>query len=143
MHLSVETDRNTAKSTSDLGNYTVHTLNGGSMPFPENSGKSPFNDEGLVMPKSLNEQVSYDELWDIPASDEMTLLQLLGYARNEMFAQGGHQFGEGTNYLKFFSQYSWYHPDGKVSVDDLASQYPATRKNIESIKFLEKLIKEG
>lgn len=143
VHLSVETDRNTARSTTDLADYTVYTLNEGSMPFPENSGKSPFNSDGLVMPKSLTEQLTCDELWDIPASDEMTLHKLLGYARNEMFAQGGLQFGEGTNYLRHFSQYSWYHPVGQVSVSDLASQYPVTSKNIETIKFLEKLIKEG
>ncbi len=143
VHLSTTTDRNTAKSTSDLSDYQVYTLNEGSMVFPENNGKSPFNSDGLVMPKSVSEAVSYDELWDIPATDDMTLLKLLGYARNEMFARGGHQFGDTSNYRKFYSQYSWYKPTGKVSADELAKMYPATKKNITTIKFLEDLIKNG
>jgi hypothetical protein len=143
VHLSTTTDRNTAKSTSDLSDYQVYTLTEGSMVFPQNNGRSPFNNDGLVMPKSVSETVSYDELWDIPATEDMTLLKLLGYARNEMFARGGHQFGDTSNYRKFYSQYSWYKPTGKVSADDLAKMYPATKKNISTIKFLEDLIKNG
>ena len=143
VHLSVTSDRNTARSTTDLSDYQVYTLNEGSMVFPENNGRSPFNSDGLVMPKSISESVSYDELWNIPATDDMTLLKLLGYARNEMFARGGHQFSDTSNYRKFYSQYSWYKPTGKVSADDLAKLYPATKKNISTIKFLEDLIKNG
>ena len=143
VHLTATSDRNTAKSTSDLAAYQVYTLSGGSMVFPENEGKSPYDANGLVMAKSVSESVSYDELWDIPQTSEMTLLQLLGYARNEMFARGGHKFGDSSNYFKYFSQFSWYKPTGKVSADELAAIYPATKKNISTIKFLETLIKEG
>ncbi len=143
VHLTVFNDSGKARSIDDLKDYKVHTLSGGSMVFPENEGKSPFNDDGLVMPKSTKESVSYDELWDIPATDDLTLLQLLGYARNEMFARGGHQFGDSSNYQKFYSKYSWYKPTGKVSADDLAKMFPATKGNITTIKFLENLIKNG
>ncbi len=143
VHLTVFNDSGKARSIDDLKNYKVHTLSGGSMVFPENEGKSPFDDDGLVMPKSTKESVSYDELWDIPATDDLTLLQLLGYARNEMFARGGHQFGDSSNYKKFYSKYSWYKPTGKVSADDLAKMFPATKGNITTIKFLESLIKNG
>ena len=95
------------------------------------------------MEKSVSEQLTYDELWDIPQTDDMTLLQLLGYARNEMFARGGHKFGDSSNYYKYFSKYDWYKPTGKISVDELAKIYPPTRKNITMIQELEKLIKEG
>ena len=143
MHLTVEKDRSAAKSTADLKDYTVYTLSEGSMVFPENKDKSPFDKDGLVMAKSIKESVSYDELWDIPATDEMTLLKLLGYARNEMFARGGHKFNDTSNYYKYFKQFSWYKPTGSVSADALAEQYPATKKNITTIKFLENLIKNG
>ncbi|MBQ6331743.1 MAG: YARHG domain-containing protein [Clostridia bacterium] len=143
VHLTVEKDRNRAKSTDDLKDYKVYTLNGGSMVFEENEGRSPFDDDGLVMAKSTREAVSYDELWDIPQTSDLTLLQLLGYARNEMFAVGGHQFGDTSNYLKYYKQFKWYKPTGKVSADELAKKYPATKGNITTIKFLEKLIKEG
>ena len=137
------TDRGKAGSTDDLKGYTVYTLNGGSMVFEENDGKSPYDKDGLVMAKSITEKLSYDELWDIPQTKEKTLLDLLGYARNEMFARGGHKFKETSNYYKYFKQFSWYKPTGNVTADQLAAKYPATKDNILTIKFLEKLIKEG
>lgn len=143
VYLTVAKDRSTAKSTSDLKGYTVHTLDGGSMVFSENKNKSAFDKNGLVMSKSLTEKITYDELWDIPATQDMTLLRLLGYARNEMFARGGHKFKDTSTYYKFYKKYSWYKPTGTVSVDALAKKYPETRKNITTIQFLEKLIKEG
>lgn len=143
VHLTVEKDRNRAKSTDDLKNYKVYTLTGGSMVFEENENESPFDSDGLVMPKSIKESLSYDELWDIPQTKDMTLLQLLGYARNEMFARGGHKFSDTSNYYKYFKQFSWYKPTGKVTADDLAKIYPATKGNITTIKFLENLIKNG
>ncbi len=143
VHLTVKNDRSSARSIEDLKGYTIHTLNEGSMVFAENKNKSPFDKDGLVMAKSISEAVSYDELWDIPATDEMTLLKLLGYARNEMFARGGHKFNDTSNYYKYFKQFSWYKPTGSVSADALAEQYPATKKNITTIKFLENLIKNG
>ncbi len=141
--LTVEKDRNTARSKDDLRDYRVYELSEGSMVFPENKDKSPFDKDGLVMAKSIKDELTYDELWDIPATDEMTLLKLLGYARNEMFARGGHKFNDTSNYYKYFKQFSWYKPTGKVTADELAKIYPATKKNITTIKFLENLIKEG
>lgn len=141
--LTTATKDSTARSTSDLSDYTVYTLSGGSMVFEENKDKSPFDKDGLVMPKSIEEHLTYDELWDIPATDDMTLLQLLGYARNEMFARGGHKFNDTSNYYKYYKQFSWYQPTGKVTADDLAKIYPKTQKNITTIKFLESLIKNG
>ena len=143
VHLTSVTDRGKAGSTDDLKGYTVYTLNGGSMVFEENDGKSPYDKDGLVMAKSITEKLSYDELWDIPQTKEKTLLDLLGYARNEMFARGGHKFKETSNYYKYFKQFSWYKPTGNVTADQLEAKYPATKDNILTIKFLEKLIKEG
>lgn len=143
VHLEAVTDRGKANSTEDLKAYKIHTLEGGSMVFDENKNKSPFDKDGLVMEKSLNEKLSYDELWNIPQTKDKTLLQLLGYARNEMFARGGHKFSDTSNYYKFYKQYKWYKPTGKVTADELAAMYPKTKDNITTIKFLEKLIKEG
>ena len=141
--LTVKEGRTAAKSTDDLRDYTVYTLNEGSMVFPENKDKSPFDKDGLVKAKSIEEALTYDELWDIPTTEDFTLLRLLGYARNEMFARGGHKFGDTSTYTKYYKQFSWYKPTGKVTADQLAEKYPATKKNITTIKFLENLIKEG
>ena len=141
--LTVKEGRTAARSTDDLKDYTVYTLNEGSMVFPENKDKSPFDKNGLVKAESIEEALTYDELWDIPTTDDMTLLRLLGYARNEMFARGGHKFGDNSTYTKYYKQFSWYKPTGKVTADELAAKYPATKKNITTIKFLEALIKIG
>ncbi len=132
-----------AKSTADLADYTVYTLTGGSMVFTENNGASPFDSDGLVEAESISRQLSYSELWDIPATKDYTLLQLLGYARNEMFARAGHKFNESGSYYKHFSQYSWYKPTGSITTDALVAKWSSTKGNITTIKFLEKLIKEG
>ena len=142
VHLTVAKTEKSAKSTDDLKGYTVHTLTGGSMVFSENQGKSPFDKDGLVMAKSLSEKLTYDELWDIPQTEDKTLLDLLGFARNEMFARAGNEFKTGK-YADHFKQYSWYKPTGKISADALAKKYPVTKDNITTIKFLETLIKDG
>lgn len=143
VNLRTVTDSSKAKSTDDLSDYEVHKLDGGSMVFAENGSKSPFDGDGLVMAKSLNEKLTYDELWDIVQTKDMTLLQLLGYARNEMFARAGHKFKDTSNYYKYYKQFKWYEPTGEVTANDLAAKYPKTKDNINTIKFLEKLIKEG
>lgn len=143
VHLKTTLDRTTAKSKDDFMGYTVYTLEGGSMVFPENKDKSPFDKNGLVMEKSITQELTTQELWNMPQTSEKTLLDLLGYARNEMFARGGHKFSDTSNYYKHFSKYSWYNPTGRVTADDLAEMYPTTRKNITTIKMLESLIKEG
>ena len=143
VHLTVAKTEKSAKSTDDLKGYTVHTLTGGSMVFSENQGKSPFDKDGLVMAKSLSEKLTYDELWDIPQTKDKTLLQLLGYARNEMFARAGEKFKDTSSYRTFYSQYSWYKPTGTITVSMLKEKYPVSEENITTIKFLETLIKEG
>lgn len=132
-----------AIATTDLRDYTLYTLNGGSLVFPENAGVSPFDENGFVCAHSVTTALTYDELWDIPATNELTLLQLLAYARNEMFARAGHEFDSSGSYYRHFSQYDWYEPSGKVTASELAARWPATASNTSTIKFLESLIKEG
>ena len=141
--LKTVSTRAEARSLSDLTYYTVYTLTGGSMVFPENEGKSPFDENGFVKEKSISQALTYDELWDIPQTAELTLLQLLAYARNEMFARAGHQFDPSGSYYRHFSSYDWYEPDGTVTMADLAEKWPMTASNTSTIKYLENLIKEG
>lgn len=132
-----------AKKTDDLNGWLLYPLEGGSMVFEQNVGKSPFDEDGLVQAESVERELSYRELWEIPQTEDLTLLQLLGFARNEMFARAGHPFAESGSYYKHFSSYDWYEAGDKVSATDLAEIWPKTAKNITTIKFLEKLIKEG
>lgn len=132
-----------ARATDDIKDYTLYTLNDGSMIFPENANRSPFDADGFVMEKSISESLTYDELWDIPQTESLTLLQLLAFARNEMFARAGHQFNTSGSYYRHFSSYSWYDPSGTITAGQLAEKWPITATNTTTIKFLEKLIKEG
>lgn len=132
-----------AKKTTDLDGWLLYTLEGGSMVFEQNVGRSPFDEEGLVKEESVERELTYQELWEIPQTSELTLLQLLGFARNEMFARAGHPFAESGSYYKHFSSFDWYEVGEKVSASELADIWPKTARNITTIKYLEKLIKEG
>lgn len=123
--------------------YTVNTLNGGSMAFGENGGQSPWNDEGLIFENSLEEKLTTEELWNIPAGNNRTLEQLLGFARNEIFARCGHKFKETSSYYTFYSGYDWYDPQGSITYNDIRKDYPNACYNIDLIKKLESLIREG
>ena len=142
--ITVYSKESDAKATDDFptDDYTVHTLTGGSMVF-DGAPKTPFDDDGLVLAKALTATITEDELWDLPQTKDYTLLQVLGFARNELFAQAGHKFSETGMYGKHFSKYSWYKPKGEVTATELGKQYPKTVKNITTIKSLEDLIRNG
>ena len=113
------------------------------MAFSENGGQSPWNDEGLIFENSLEEKLTTEELWNIPAGNNRTLEQLLGFARNEIFARCGHKFKETSSYYTFYSGYDWYDPQGSITYNDIRKDYPNACYNIDLIKKLESLIREG
>lgn len=139
------TSKSSAKGTADFNSslYTVYTLDGGSMVFSENSGTDPFNSDGLVFKDSLDTKLTDEQLWNIPATSSKSLVSLLGYARNEIFARCGHKFKDGSTYYQYFKQFDWYKPTGEVVFNDIEARYSAGAKNIEIIKEIEKLIKLG
>lgn len=142
VYLTSFTSSSKAKSNGAFSNslYNIYTLTGGSMQFPENANTDAFTQEGLVFDNSLEEKLTYGDLWSIPADGEHTLLQLLGYARNEIFARSGHKFKDTSSYFTYFSQYAWYQPEGSVAYNDISK---TGRANIDLIKEIEALIKEG
>ena len=131
-----------ANTTADFASaqYTVQELTGGSMVYPD-APSTRFSD-GRVFPKALKETVSYAEMWKVPQTSSYTLLQLLGYARNELFAEMGHDFKSGT-YYDFYSQFAWYQPTREVSTAQMMSEEPAGYLSLTRITFIETLIKEG
>jgi len=134
-----------ALKTEDLdpGLYTVHILQEGSMAYPEDAGASPFNGDGLLFPWSLTERVTDADVWALAIPQDMTLLQLLGYARNEIFARNGNRFSDSSIYTRFYSNYTWFQPKGSVSYNAIQAQYPVACENIDFFKTVEQLIKEG
>ena len=134
-----------AASTADLpaDQYTVYTLSGGAMVYAEDGGASPFNGDGLLFPNSLTERIAEADVWELVVPSDKTLLQLLGYARNEIFARCGNKFSDTSAYTRFYANYAWYQPKGSVSYNTIKQQYPVAAENIEFIKAMEKLIKEG
>ncbi|MDO4543940.1 MAG: YARHG domain-containing protein [Clostridia bacterium] len=139
------TSASQARGTSDFNSslYDIYTLDGGSMVFSENSGKSPFNSDGLVFSDSLENYITTAQLWNIPATSQRSLLSLLGYARNEIFARCGHKFRDTSSYRTYYLQFDWYEPIGSVSYNDVGSRYPRACTNIDTIKELEDLIEVG
>ena len=143
--LSVKTSASEAARTSefDAGQYAMYPLTGGSMVYPQDAGASPFNSDGLVFPNSLTERVTAQDIWSLPIPEDKTLYQLLGYARNEIFARCGNKFSDTSVYTKLYANYPWFQPKGSVSKSAIKQSYPVASDNIDFIKSMEKLIKEG
>lgn len=127
----------------DPNTYTVHVLTEGAMVYPEDAGASPFNGDGLLFPDSLTERITEADVWSLPISADRTLYELLGFARNEIFARCGNRFADTSVYTRFYADYPWYQPKGSVSYNTIKAQYPVAAENIDFLKAMEKLIKEG
>ena len=67
----------------------------------------------------------------------------LCFARNEIFARNGNKFSDTSVYTRFYANFSWYQPRGSVSYNTIKTKYPVAAENIDFIKTMEKLIKEG
>lgn len=143
--LTSTTSSITAKSTSDFASslYTTYTLNGGSMVYSQDGGTSPFDSNGFVFPDSLETKITASDIWSLPTTNDRTLFQVLGYARNEIFARCGHKFKDTSAYTKFYSSYGWYQPTGSISYNDIKTKFPTACTNIDFIKDYENLIKVG
>ena len=137
--------RDEALGTSDLdpGRYTVQILTEGAMVYPEDNGASPFSVDGLLFPDSLTERITEADVWSLAIPEDKTLLQLLGFARNEIFARCGNKFSDTSAYTRFYADYPWYQPKGSVSYNTIKAKYPVAAENIDFFKAMEKLIKEG
>ena len=145
VRLTVVKSQQEALSTDafDSSAYTVHVLTDGGMVYAEDGGASPFDGDGLLFPNSLTERIADGDVWSLAIPADKTLLQLLGYGRNEIFARCGNKFSDTSVYTKFYSNYPWYQPKGSVSYNTIKTKYPVAAENIEFIKAMEKLIKEG
>ncbi len=127
----------------DPAQYTVRGLTDGAMVYAEDNGASPFNGDGLLFPDSLTERITDADVWRLAVPADKTLLQLLGFGRNEIFARCGNRFPDSSVYTKFYSNYPWFQPKGSVSFETIKKKYPVAAENIEFLKAMEKLIKEG
>ena len=127
----------------DSAAYAVHVLTEGSMVYAEDDGASPFNGDGLLFPDSLTERITTGEVWSLAIPTDKTLLQLLGYGRNEIFARCGNKFADTSAYTRFYSNYPWYQPKSSVKYNTIKAKYPVAAENIDFIKTMEQLIKEG
>lgn len=123
--------------------YTVQVLTDGAMVYPEDNGASPFDGDGLLFPQSLTERITEAEVWQLAIPADRTLYELLGFARNEIFARCGNRFADTSVYTRFYADYPWYQPKGSVSYNTVQANYPVAAENIDFFKAMEKLIKEG
>lgn len=145
VQLTKKSTRDEALSTEDMDPnlYAIHVLTEGAMIYPEDNGASPFSADGLLFPNSLTERITTADVWQLPIPADRTLLQLLGFGRNEIYARCGNRFADTSVYTKFYANYPWYQPKGSVSFNTIQSEYPVAAENIEFLKGMEQLIKEG
>jgi hypothetical protein len=89
-------------------------------------GKEPsfyYDDEGFLFPYSsrrLLTKTDYDRLYMRCYYTEQ-LVELLGFARNEIFARHGNAF-RSAHYAEHYAQYDWYNalPKRTVTLEDLS-----------------------
>lgn len=81
----------------------------------------PFDADGFVFPDSNEAYLTEDDLYELQYFEDYEFKDLLGFARNEIYARHGFQFNENGKYHPFYSQYEWYNEleHGDVSEDEL------------------------
>lgn len=94
-----------------------------------------FDENGMVFPQSSEQYLAEDDLLSIDLPAGYTLGEMLGYARNEIYARHGHAF-QNPEYAAYYSQFDWYNslPKKEVTEDDFNSCELA---NVFLIKSLE------
>lgn len=69
---------------------------------------SVFDADGFIFPDSADEYLTEDELYELKYDEEYSFEDLLGFARNEIYARHGFPFKEGGRYFNHYIQYDWY-----------------------------------
>lgn len=69
-------------------------------PLPTQEAAFGFNIDGFVFPDSSERYLSYDELLGLSK-------EILGFARNEIFARNGNLFRK-DKYIDHYTAYGWY-----------------------------------
>lgn len=100
---------------------------------PEDS----FAEEGVIFKDSNERELRMEEIEALKQRTDMDYQEALAYARNEIYARMGYNFGhEGGKYTEHYSQYQWYRDITKKTVtEDMFNQYE--RANIDLILRME------
>lgn len=101
---------------------------------------SPFNEDGFIFQDSSENYLDKESIYNLNDFEDYEFKDLLGYARNEIYARHGFAFKKNGKYDNFYTQYDWYNEieHGAVSDSDL-NEYEVA--NIDLIVQVEE--KEG
>lgn len=94
-----------------------------------------FDENGFVFPDSDSRYLSYEEVEALFDTAQMDYYELLGYARNEIFARHGNEF-DSSKYTNHYSQYSWYNSLNLHKVQD-SELNDYEKSNIQTIQDAE------
>lgn len=147
-----ETQEEATALTADMERqYAVVKLSGGGVMVED---KGTFDQNGFVrfaeqptsflMPNGLYWSPTYDALtedmiWKLTATEERSMVNLLRYARREIYARHGAAFDETTEkeFYDFYHRYAWYH-GGSASVDDLLTE--EEKSNVRLLREIQSLL---
>lgn len=92
-----------------------------------------FAREGVIFKDSNERELQMEEIEALKQRTDMDYQEALAYARNEIYARMGYNFGhEGGKYTEHYSQYQWYQDIAKKTVtEDMFNPYE--RANIDLI----------
>lgn len=78
----------------------------------------PFSEDGFIFPDSSEHYLDKESIYNLNDFEDYEFKDLLGYARNEIYARHGFAFKEGGKYDNFYTQYDWYNEIEHGSVLD-------------------------
>lgn len=99
---------------------------------PEDGIDYGYHSDGFVFPDSDTRYISEADIQKLESQNyrEWDLLEIFGFARNEIFARHGNTF-DTPKYAEFFSQFDWYEPTHKVDMTELNAVEQANVRTIQ------------
>lgn len=91
-----------------------------------------FDENGFLFPNSDKKYLTNDDLYALKKVEDYKFKELLGFAKNEIYARHGLSFKKNGKYYKFYMKYDWYNKiKHKGAVEKDLNKYE--KKNIKKI----------
>lgn len=86
--------------------------------IPQDVQKPVFDENGFLFADSNERLLSEEEVYALKDVEGMEFKELLGFARNEIYARYGYPFNQDGPYYSHYMQYEWYSSMSSMKVGD-------------------------
>lgn len=85
---------------------------------PETAAAGPFDSNGFIFADSDSRYLTDSEVYALREVEGYEFQDLLGFARNEIYARHGYPFDPEGKYYPYYMQYSWYSDISHQTVEE-------------------------